>query len=152
MLKEFREFIARGNVLDMAVGIIVGAAFGSIVNSLVSDVIMPPIGMLLGNVDFSNLYVVIKQGVPGGPYAALSNAHAAGAVTINYGAFINKIISFLIVSFAVFMLIRNVNRLYKKTAPAPADAPSTKDCPYCLMPIPLKATRCGHCTSEIATA
>lgn len=148
MMKEFREFAVKGNVVDMAVGIIIGAAFGTIVKSLVSDVIMPPIGLLLGNVDFSNLFVVIKQGVPPGPYAALADATGAGAVTINYGMFINTIISFLIVAFAVFILVRNINRLKRKEE-APAPAPTTKDCPYCYSAVPIKATRCPHCTSEL---
>jgi large conductance mechanosensitive channel len=147
MKEDFKKFIMRGNVLDMAVGIIIGAAFGSIVSSLVADVIMPPIGLLLGNVDFSNLFAVLKDGKAAGPYASLAAAKAAGAVTINIGVFINTIISFIIVAFAVFMLIRGVNNLYQKPA-APA-APKTKDCPYCLMSVPIKATRCGHCTSEL---
>jgi len=146
MLKEFKEFAMRGNVVDMAVGIIIGAAFGAIVKSLVDDVIMPPIGMLMGNVDFSNLYVVLKEGAAAAaPYASLADAKKAGAVTINYGIFINSVISFLIVAFAVFMLIRNVNRLKKEVAPAV----TTKDCPFCASAIPLKATRCPHCTSEL---
>ena len=146
MLKEFKEFAMRGNVVDMAVGIIIGAAFGAIVKSLVDDVIMPPIGMLMGNVDFSNLYVVLKEGAAAAaPYASLADAKKAGAVTINYGVFINSVISFLIVAFAVFMLIRNINRLKKEEAPAA----STKDCPFCASAIPLKATRCPHCTSEL---
>jgi len=129
----------------MAVGIIIGAAFGTIVNSLVADVIMPPIGLLLGNVDFSNLFAVLKDGAKAaGPYASLAAAKAAGAITINVGVFINTIISFLIVALAVFILVRNINKLYKKE-----EAPTTKDCPYCLMSVPLKATRCGHCTSEL---
>ena len=148
MLKEFKEFAMRGNVVDMAVGIIIGAAFGTIVKSLVSDIIMPPIGLALGNVDFSNLFVVLKEGTTAGPYASLVEAQGAGAVTVNYGAFLNTIISFLIVAFAVFMLIRSINRL-KRTEAAPA-APSTKECPRCLSKIPIKATRCAYCTSELA--
>ncbi len=151
MMKEFREFAVKGNVVDMAVGIIIGAAFGTIVKSLVSDVIMPPIGLLLGNVDFSNLFVVLKQGMPPGPYAALADANGAGAVTINYGMFINTIISFLIVAFAVFILIRNINRM-KRREEVPAPAPTTKDCPYCYSAVPIKATRCPHCTSELKAA
>ena len=147
MGKEFKEFIMRGNVIDMAVGIIIGAAFGTIVRSLVSDVIMPPIGLLLGNVDFGNLFAVLKEGATRGPYASLADAQAAGAVSINYGAFIMTIISFLIIAFCVFLLIRQVNRL-KKEEP-PAAEPETKDCPYCLSSIPIKATRCAHCTSEL---
>ena len=146
MVEDFKKFIMRGNVLDMAIGIIIGAAFGTIVNSLVADVIMPPIGLLLGNVDFSNLFFVLKDGAKAaGPYASLAAAKAAGAVTINAGVFINTIISFLIVALAVFLLVRNINRLYAKEEAAP----TTKDCPYCLMSVPLKATRCGHCTSEL---
>jgi len=134
----------------MAVGIIIGAAFGTIINSLVADVIMPPIGMLLGNIDFSNLFAVLKEGKVAAPYASLAAAKEAGAVTINYGFFINTIISFLIVAFAVFLLIRNVNKLAKQKETPPA-VPTTKECPYCLSTIPIKATRCGHCTSELKT-
>jgi large conductance mechanosensitive channel len=148
MMKEFREFAVKGNVVDMAVGIIIGAAFGTIVKSLVSDVIMPPIGLALGNVDFANLFVVLKQGVPAGPYPSLADAQAAGAVSINYGMFINTIISFLIVAFAVFLLIRNVNKLKRQAEEPPAE-PTTKDCPYCCSAIPIKATRCGFCTSDL---
>lgn len=146
MFKEFKEFAMRGNVVDMAVGIIIGAAFGTIVKSLVSDVIMPPIGLLLGNVDFSNLFVVLKAGATAGPYASLADAQAAGAVTINYGFFINTIISFIIVAFAVFMIIRQMNRMKKE---APAAAPATKECPFCLSAVPLKANRCPFCTSDL---
>lgn len=148
MLKEFKEFAMRGSVLDMAVGIIIGAAFGTIINSLVADVIMPPIGMLLGNIDFSNLFAVLKEGKVAAPYASLAAAKEAGAVTINYGFFINTIITFLIVAFAVFLLIRSVNKLVKQQEAPPA-VPTTKECPYCLSTIPIKATRCGHCTSEL---
>jgi len=143
MLKEFKEFAMRGNVVDMAVGIIIGAAFGTIVKSLVDDVIMPPIGLLLGNVDFTDLFLVIKQGSAAGPYATLAQAKAVAAVTLNYGQFINVVVSFLIVSFAVFFLVKVVNGFRK------AAEPKTKDCPYCLSPIPIKAVRCGHCTSEL---
>ncbi len=149
MMKEFKEFAMRGNVVDMAVGIIIGAAFGTIVKSLVSDVIMPPIGLLLGNVDFSNLFVVLKHGAAAGPYLTVADANAAGAVTLNYGMFINTIISFLIVAFAIFMLIKNLNRFKaKQEAPTP-EPPATRECPYCLSAIPLKAKRCSHCTSEV---
>jgi large conductance mechanosensitive channel len=148
MFKEFKEFAMRGNVVDMAVGIIIGAAFGTIVKSLVSDVIMPPIGLLLGNVDFANLFAVIKQGATPGPYETLTAAQEAGAVTVNYGAFFNTIISFLIVAFAVFLVIRNLNKL-KREQEAPPAEPTTKACPYCLSDIPIKAKRCGHCTSEL---
>jgi len=146
MLKEFREFAMRGNVVDMAVGIIIGAAFGAIVKSLVDDVIMPPIGLVLGNVDFSNLFLVLKDGATAGPYPSLAEARKAGAVAMGYGAFINTIISFMIVAFAVFMLVRAVNRL--KSAPPPAD-PATKECPYCCSTIAIKATRCPQCTSAL---
>jgi len=149
MLKEFKEFAMRGNVIDMAVGIVIGAAFGTIVKSLVSDIIMPPIGLLLGNVDFANLFAVLKQGETlAGPYASLADAQAAGAVTINYGVFINTIISFIVIAFAIFMVIRNMNKLKKKEEAPPA-IPTTKDCPYCLTSIPIKATRCPHCTSKL---
>ncbi|MBI4849395.1 MAG: large-conductance mechanosensitive channel protein MscL [Nitrospirae bacterium] len=148
MLKEFKEFAMRGSVVDMAVGIIIGAAFGTIVNSAVADMIMPPIGLLLGNVDFSNLFFVLKQGVQPGPYASVANAKAAGAVTINYGVFLNTVISFIIVAFSVFILIKGLNHLKKKEE-TPPPAPSTKECPYCLSTISIKAVRCGHCTSEL---
>ncbi len=146
MLKEFKEFAMRGNVVDMAVGIIIGAAFGAIVKSLVDDVIMPPIGMLLGNVDFANLFVVLRDGAAAGPYAALAEAKKAGAVTINYGLFVNTILSFLIVAFSVFLLIRGMNRLKKQEESA---APDKKECPRCFTEIPLKAARCPNCTSEL---
>ncbi|MGB2805560.1 MAG: large conductance mechanosensitive channel protein MscL [Candidatus Zixiibacteriota bacterium] len=152
MLKEFKEFAMRGNVVDMAVGIIIGAAFGTIVKSLVSDVIMPPIGLLLGNVDFANLFIVLKHAVEmAGPYASLADAQAAGAVSLNYGAFINTIISFVIVAFAVFMLIRSINKLKRKEEAPPAE-PTTKECPHCFSTIPIKAMRCPMCTSELKTA
>jgi len=151
MLKEFKEFAMRGNVIDMAVGIVIGAAFGTIVKSLVSDIIMPPIGLLLGKVDFANLFTVLKQGEAiAGPYASLADAQAAGAVTINYGVFINTLISFIIIAFAIFMVIRSMNKLKKKEEASPAE-PTTKDCPYCLTSIPIKATRCPHCTSKLVT-
>jgi large conductance mechanosensitive channel len=148
MLKEFKEFAMRGNVVDMAVGIIIGGAFGTIVKSLVSDVMMPPIGLLLGGVDFSDLFVTLKQGATAGPYATLAAAQAAGAVTISYGLFINAVISFLIVAFTVFLLIKGINKL-KREKEAPAAAPTTKECPYCYSTIVLKATRCPHCTSAL---
>jgi len=152
MLKEFKEFAMRGNVVDMAVGIIIGAAFGTIVKSLVADVIMPPIGLLLGNVDFANLFIILKQGAEvAGPYAALAEAQAAGAVTLNYGTFINTIIAFIIVAFAVFMIIRNINKLKRKEEEPPAE-PTTKECPHCFSTIPIKAMRCPMCTSELKTA
>jgi len=149
MLKEFKEFAMRGNVVDMAVGIIIGAAFGSIVKSMVDDVIMPPIGLLLGNVDFSNLYLVLKSGATAGPFASLAEAKNAGAVTSNYGVFANQIISFLSVAFAVFILIRGINKLQIQKPPPPAE-PTTKECPECFSTINIKATRCPHCTSVIA--
>ena len=150
MLKEFKEFAMRGNVVDMAVGIVIGAAFGTIIKSLVADVIMPPIGMLLGGVDFSNLFVVLKSGVEAAaPYASLADAQAAGAVTINYGAFINTVISFIIVAFAIFMLIKGMNSAKKKEEPAPAAAPTTKKCGQCLSEIPLEAKKCAFCTSAV---
>ncbi len=148
MLKEFKDFAMRGNVVDMAVGIIIGAAFGTIVKSLVSDVIMPPIGLLLGNVDFSNLFVVLKQGATAGPYTSLADAQAAGAVSINYGAFINTVISFLIVAFAVFLVIRGINKM-KRQKEEPATEPTTKTCPFCQSSIGIKATRCPFCTSQL---
>ncbi|MBU1707503.1 large conductance mechanosensitive channel protein MscL [bacterium] len=148
MFKEFKEFAMRGNVVDMAVGIVIGAAFGLIVKSLVADVIMPPIGLLLGNVDFSNLFVVLKAGATAGPYASLADAQAAGAVSINYGAFINTVISFIIVAFAIFMVIRGMNKLKKKEEAPPAE-PKDKECPQCLSKIPIKAKRCAFCTSEV---
>jgi large conductance mechanosensitive channel len=148
MLKEFKEFAMRGTVVDMAIGIIIGAAFGTIVNSLVQDVIMPPIGLLLGNIDFSNLFAVLKDGKVAGPYASVAAAKAAGAVSINIGIFINTIISFVIVAFAVFVLVRTINRL-KRQGEAPPAVPTTKECTYCLSTIPIKATRCPNCTSEL---
>ncbi|MGD9183332.1 MAG: large conductance mechanosensitive channel protein MscL [Desulfobacterales bacterium] len=151
MFKEFREFAMRGNVVDMAVGIIIGAAFGSIVKSLVSDVIMPPIGLLLGNVDFSNLFAVIKQGSAAGPFATVAEAQKAGAVTINYGMFINTVISFLIVAFAVFLLIKGINSL-KRQEEAPPEEPTTKECPHCFSEISIKATRCAFCAADIPSS
>jgi len=149
MIKEFKEFAMRGNVVDMAVGIIIGAAFGAIVKSLVDDVIMPPIGLLLGNVDFSNLFITLKQGVTSGPYLTLADAKKAGAVTLSYGAFFNTIISFLIVAFSVFLLVKGMNKLKRQQEEAPAVEPTTKDCPHCLSTIPIKATKCAHCTSSL---
>ena len=134
--------------MDMAVGIIIGAAFGTIVASLVNDVIMPPIGLLLGNVDFSNIFAVLKEGKVAGPYASVASAKAAGAVTLNVGLFINTIINFVIVAFAIFLLIRSINRLKRQEEAAP----TTRDCPYCLTSIPIKATRCAHCPESPSTA
>jgi large conductance mechanosensitive channel len=142
MLKEFKEFAMKGNVLDMAIGIIIGAAFGKIITSLVADVIMPPIGLILGKVDFSSLFLSLS----GTHYDSLVAAKAAGAPTINYGVFLNNVIDFLIVAFVIFMVIRQVNR-WKK--PVPVAAPVTKECPYCFTAIPIKAMRCPNCTSEL---
>ena len=150
MLREFKEFALRGNVVDMAIGIIIGAAFSTIVSSLVDDVIMPPIGLLLGGMDFSNLFALLKPGASPGPYASLADAQAAGAVTINYGVFINNIISFLIVAIVMFLLVRSINRLQKEEAP-PAEV-ATKECPHCLSAVLVKATRCPHCTSDLPAA
>jgi large conductance mechanosensitive channel len=148
MLKEFKEFAMRGNVMDMAVGIIIGAAFGAIIASFVGDVIMPPIGLLLGKVDFANLFAVLKSGTQSGPYVSLAQAKAAGAVTLNYGLFVNTIINFLIIAFAIFMVVKGMNSLKRKeTAAAPA--PTTKECPFCFTAIPIKALRCPNCTSEL---
>jgi large conductance mechanosensitive channel len=147
MLKEFKAFAMRGNVLDLAVGIIIGGAFGTIVKSLVDDIIMPPIGLAMGNVDFSDLFVLLKEGTKAPPpYATLAEAQGAGAVTMNVGLFVNSIITFLIVAFAVFLLVRAANRM---KPPEAAAAPSTKDCPYCRMAIPVGATRCPQCTSDL---
>jgi large conductance mechanosensitive channel len=142
MLKEFKEFAMKGNALDLAVGFIIGAAFGKIVTSLVSDIIMPPIGLILGKADFSSLFLNLS----GKSYSSLAEAKAAGAATVNYGIFLNSIVDFLVVAFAVFLLVRVANRWNK---PAPAAAASSKECPYCASTIPLKATRCPNCTSEI---
>ncbi|MBN1152536.1 MAG: large conductance mechanosensitive channel protein MscL [Dehalococcoidia bacterium] len=154
MLKDFKAFIMRGNVVDMAVGIIVGVAFGAIVNSAVADVIMPPIGVLLGEIDFSDLMLILKQGAEPGPYTSVAAAKAAGAVTINYGQFINTIINFLIIAAVVFFfIVRPIARLQareKAAEAAVAAAPTTKECPFCLSTIPIKATRCPHCTSQLS--
>ena len=148
MLKEFKEFAIKGSVIDMAVGIIIGAAFGTIVNSLVQDVIMPPIGLLLGNVDFTNIFAVLKEGKVAGPYASVAAAKAAGAVTINFGVFVNTVISFVLIAFAVFLLVRTINKM-RRQEEAPAPVPTTKECTYCFSTIPIKATRCPNCTSEL---
>lgn len=149
MLKEFKEFAMKGNVLDMAIGIIIGAAFGTIVKSIVSDVLMPPIGLMVGNVDFSSLYIILKEGAKfAGPYASLADAQSAGAVTLNYGIFINSVINFLIVAFSVFMVVKSINKLKRKEE-APAAAPTTKSCPFCFSVISLQATKCPACTSAL---
>ena len=147
MLKEFKAFVMRGNVLDLAVGVIIGAAFGSIVKSVVDDVIMPPIGLATGGVDFANKFLVLKEGAKAAaPYASLADAKAAWAVTINYGVFINSLVTFLIVAMCVFLIVRVVSRLQ---APAAAEAPATKPCPYCATQIPIGAKRCPNCTSQL---
>jgi len=143
MIKEFKEFALRGNVLDLAVGIVIGAAFGKIVNSLVNDLLMPPIGLLVKHVDFKELFVNLS----GASYATLAEAKTAGAPTLNYGMFLNILLEFIIVAFAVFLVVRAANRMQKPAPPAPA---STRDCPYCRMSVPLQATRCAHCTSQLA--
>jgi len=142
MLKEFREFVVKGNVIDLAVGIIIGIAFGAIVTSLVNDIIMPPIGLLLGKINFSDLFINLS----GTAYPSLKAAKDAGAATINYGVFLNAVINFIIVAFVVFLLVKQVNRMKKEPAPA---EPNTKECKFCLSTIPLKATRCPHCTSQL---
>jgi large conductance mechanosensitive channel len=153
MLKDFKDFIMRGNVVDMAVGIVIGASFGGIVKSLVDDVLMPPIGLLLGRVDFSNLYVVLRDGVTPGPYAALVEAKKAGAVTLNLGIFANTVINFLIVGMAIFLVVRAVNRLRDmQKKDEPVAAPTMRDCPFCATSISLKAVRCPNCTSELPGA
>ncbi|MCR4404488.1 MAG: large-conductance mechanosensitive channel protein MscL [Candidatus Acetothermia bacterium] len=149
MLKEFKEFVMRGNMVDMAVGIIIGVAFGAIIGSLVADMIMPPIGLALGRVDFANLFLVLKDGTPPGPYASLADAKAAGAVSVNYGVFLNTIINFLIIAFAVFLIVRYINRLKRRAEAPPPAEPTTKECPYCFSTIPIKAKRCPHCTSQL---
>ena len=149
MMEEFKKFAMRGNVVDMAVGIIIGGAFGTIVKSLVSDVIMPPVGLLLGGVDFADWFITLKEGATAGPYATVAAAKEAGAVTLNAGLFVNSVISFMIVAFAVFLLIKGMNSLQKKEEEAPAE-PTEKECPHCFTKIPIKATRCPHCTSELS--
>jgi len=144
MFKEFKEFVMRGNVLDLAIGIIIGGAFGKIVTSFVNDILMPPIGVILGKVDFANLFINLS----GQPYTSLADAKTAGAATINYGLFINNVIDFIIVALAIFMLVKAVNQMRRQPEPAPA-VPTAKECPYCLSSIPIKATRCPHCTSQL---
>jgi large conductance mechanosensitive channel len=150
-VKEFREFAVKGNVVDMAVGIIIGGAFGTVVSSFVNDVMMPPLGMLVGDIDFQDLMLVLKEGSTPGPYETLAAAKDAGAVTLNVGLFVNAAVSFTIVAFAVFLLVKGINRL-KREESAPPPPPSTKECPLCASAVPLKAKRCPHCTSEIASA
>lgn len=150
MLKDFKEFMMRGNVVDMAVGIVIGASFGGIVKSLVDDVLMPPIGLLLGRVDFTNLYLTLREGATPGPYAALAEAKKAGAVTLNLGLFANTVINFLIVGLAIFLVVRSVNRLRElNKAKEPEAEPTTRDCPFCASSISIKAVRCPHCTSTL---
>lgn len=149
MWSELKKFLLRGNVVDLAVGVIIGGAFGGIVNSLVNDVIMPPVGLLLGKVDFKNLYLLLKSGEPGAPYATLADAQEAGAVTLNYGVFLNSVIGFLIVGVSVFLLVRAMNRLVVKEETAAPAEPSEKTCPFCATAIPVKAVRCPHCTSSL---
>jgi large conductance mechanosensitive channel len=150
MWKDFKAFIMRGNVMDLAVAVVIGAAFGAIVKSLVDDVIMPPIGLLAGRVDFSNLFVLLKEGPKAAaPYASLADAKAAGAVTLNYGAFVNNVITFLIIAAAVFMIVKVVSRWQSKPAP---ETPNTKPCPFCTLSVPKAATRCPNCTSELVAA
>jgi len=144
MLKEFKEFAMRGSVLDLAIGIVLGAAFGAIVTSFVNDILMPPIGMLLGGVEFSNMFITLS----GGQYATLEEAQTAGAVTLNYGLFVNTLINFLIIAFAIFLVVRAINRMQREPEPV-EEEPTTRDCPYCLSTIPLKATRCPQCTSQL---
>jgi len=151
MFKEFREFILRGNVIDLAVGVIVGGMFNRVVQSLVNDILMPPIGLLLGRVDFANLFLLLKGGDPAGPYATLADAQAAGAVAISYGVFINAVISLIITGFAVFLVVRGINRMRRQREAPPAE-PTTKTCPHCQTTIPIGATRCPNCTSQLEGA
>lgn len=152
MWKEFKEFAVKGSMIDMAVGIIIGAAFGTIVKSLVNDVIMPPIGLLLGGVDFSNIFSVLKEGTTPPPYATVEAANQAGAVIMSWGVFINAIISFVIIAFSVFLLIRYINRIKRaQEEPQPEPSPTVKNCSFCVTEIPIEATRCPHCTSELTT-
>lgn len=151
LFKEFREFAVKGSVVDMAVGIIIGGAFTLIVQSLVKDIMNPLIGLLVGGIDFSNLFVVLSEGTTSGPYPTLAAAQASGAVTLNLGLFINAVVSFTIVAFVVFMLIRTINRLKREEVEAPK-SPVEKPCPYCFMTVPIKATRCGHCTSALTAS
>ena len=150
MLQEFKKFILRGNVIDLAIAVVIGAAFGAIVVSLVNDIVMPFVGLLLGGVNFDSLMWVLKEGVPPSPYATVVDAAAAGAVTVNYGKFINALISFLVLAFVIFMVVKAMNKLIEGTKkPAVPAEPTTKECPYCASDIPLKAKRCPSCTSDL---
>jgi large conductance mechanosensitive channel len=151
IIKEFKEFAVKGNVVDMAVGIIIGGAFGTIVKSLVDDVIMPPVGLMLGGVDFKDLFMVLRAGDPGPPYVTIADAQASGAVTLNYGQFINNIIAFVIVAFAVFILVKGINRLRREEQVDP-ESPTDKACPFCATTIPIQALRCPNCTSALEGA
>ncbi|HEX2165903.1 MAG TPA: large-conductance mechanosensitive channel protein MscL [Longimicrobiales bacterium] len=148
LMKEFKEFAVKGNVVDMAVGIIIGGAFGTIVKSLVDDVLMPPVGLLLGGVDFKDLFAVLRAGDPAPPYVTIADAQASGAVTLNYGQFINNVMAFLIVAFAVFLLVKGINRLRRQEQVAPK-SPTDKACPFCATTIPVQASRCPNCTSAL---
>jgi large conductance mechanosensitive channel len=152
MFKEFREFILRGNMIDLAVGVIIGGVFNRVVQSLVNDIIMPPIGLLLGRVDFANLFLLLRGGDPAGPYATLAEAQDAGAVVISYGVFINTLIALVITGFAVFLLVRGINRLRRQEKEVQPAEPTTKTCPHCYTTIPIQATRCPHCTTELEAA
>lgn len=151
LMKEFREFAVKGSVVDMAVGIIIGGAFGTIARSLVNDVIMPPVGLVLGNVDFKDLFLVLRAGDPAPPYVTVADAQASGAVTLNYGLFVNNVVAFLVVAFAVFMLVKAINQLRREEQVAP-NSPTDKACPFCATTIPLQATRCPNCTSALDPA
>jgi large conductance mechanosensitive channel len=153
MIKEFREFAMRGNVVDLAVGLILGASFGAIVKSIVDDLLMPPLGLLTGGINFADQYVLLKDGDPAGPYPSLEQAKVAGAVTVNYGLFLNQVVSFVLVALAVFLLVRAINRLRRlQEKPATPPEPTTKPCAYCKMDVPKAAVRCPHCTSELSAA
>ena len=151
IMKEFKEFAVKGSVVDMAVGIIIGGAFGTIVKSLVDDVLMPPVGLLLGGVDFKDLFLVLRAGDPGPPYVTIADAQATGAVTLNYGQFFNNILAFVIVAFAVFMLVKGINRLRREEQVSP-ESPTDKACAFCATTIPIQATRCPNCTSQLVDA
>ncbi|MCK4513277.1 large-conductance mechanosensitive channel protein MscL [bacterium] len=151
MFKEFKDFAMRGNVMDMAIGIVIGGAFATIVKSFVADVIMPPIGLMLGGIDFANLHLVLKAGSTPGPYSTLADAQAAGAVSINYGVFVSSLVSFIIIAFALFMVIRGMNSLQREEEAPPAE-PTTKECGFCATEIPIKAVRCPHCTADLSAA